>query len=609
MEEYENLPKIDGLPDDKVKRVVWAGGAVFYNDKNPEIPLVEVLLVEVDKYESEEKLSDKTYLAKIGLPQVDTVRFGTVFIGNRRTRQIWTGFKGYRENVNFSFDFWDNEPESIHFGAKNQEGQYYIWKSKFSFDAIADKQTKSRFLKSQLTKLITDNGVSVLIPSYEVLTVLLVPAEQSIRSKLLMCPMDDIVNEFLENYRYDSDNNEYIVRYYKKSKKESNLAFLAYLAMNNISRARISKIYSSITSGSRLDPKYPVVLPYHPTRLNIVCDGIWMNNKTFLCLRITHMDPPRDYNLKEESEREKRTIEKEDAPAGQNPKQETQDFDIDDLLVTPENNPNPRSPRVFIGSGVTVGSIKDMVSKEIITKENDAPIKVSAGKNDEDEPVPKEAPNNLSSGDHQNSQDTQGTGKLNQVEKTIDNPQECIDESDMFTKVIKSLSLLKDNDNCPLIGFLYIDNQGNKTSEAALCSFLYKEARLANSGTKWAYKEYNRKKKIFKPRGALILELILEDGGSAYLLEIEQKAEEKGFSGLLFNTGSGILSSSDIKKLLLEIVKLKGRFRIKNGSLQAVDLHSVAKSTPYTHYKDKNTKLLVMLFSKLIDNQDNRIFY
>lgn len=608
MEEYENLPRIGGLPDDKVKRVVLAGGAVFYNDRNPEIPLVEVLLVEADKYECEEKLSDKTYLAKIGAPQVDTVRFGTVFIGNRRTRQIWTDFKGYRENVNFSFDFRNNEPESIHFGAKNQDGQYYIWKSKFSFDAISDKAVKARFLRSPLTKLTTDNGVSVLIPSYEVLTALLVPAEQSIRSKLIINPMDFIVNEYLKSYRHDADSNTYVVEYFGNSKQETNLSFLAYLAMNEISRARISKIYSSVASGSRYSPKYPVVLPYHPSGLNIVCDGIWMDNKTFLCLRVTHMDLPRDFNLKEESEREKKPIEKENTPVESSPKQQVQDFDIDDLPVTPENNPNPRSPRVYIGSEVTVGSIKDIVSKEIITKESDTPIKVSDNKTDQDEPTIKEAPNNLSSGDDQNSQDTQGTGKLNQVEKTIDNPQECIDESDMFTKVIKSLSLLKDDENCPLTDFLYIDNKSNRSSEAALCSFLYKEAKLANSGTKWAYKEYDRKKKIFKPRGALVLELLLKDGERVYLLEIEQKAEEKGFSGLMFHPISVILSASGIKKLLLEIVQLRGRFRTKNGSLQAVDLESVAKSIPYTHYKDKYTKLFVMLFSKMIDDINNEFY-
>ncbi len=63
MEEFEKLPKVEGLPKDKRKRVVLASGAIFYNNINSAIPLVEVLLVEVKLVNNQEKLSDKVFIA------------------------------------------------------------------------------------------------------------------------------------------------------------------------------------------------------------------------------------------------------------------------------------------------------------------------------------------------------------------------------------------------------------------------------------------------------------------------------------------------------------------------------------------------------------------
>jgi len=523
MEEFEKLPKVEGLPKDKKKRIVLASGAIFYNNINSAIPLVEVLLVEVKLVNDKEELSDKIFIAEIGIPQLDSVRFGTVFVGERRTKQVWTDFNGYKENISFSFDFREHAPSTIHYGAKKQDGKYYINPYKFSFSMIKNTEVKSRFLNSKLTKLMTYNGVSVLIPSLEVLTSLITPAEQSIRSKLIMLPMDNIVTEYLKNYEFDSENKEYKIQYYEKSKKESNAAFLAYLSMNSIARGRISKIHDSVKLGKIYERKHPIVLPYHPTVLNMSADGIWMDNKTFLCLRIRHMDPPRDYKITEIQEVEKKKSSNEanlleEGTGGNN--QETKPYDIDDLVVTPGNNPSKRSPRTRISTEVTIGSIKDIMSKEIIiTESEDTDTPSKKNMDDENEDEKKEPPTKLSSGDNEDTQDSRGTAKLEQEEKLIDNPQECTEESDVFSKAIKALGALKNNKKSTLNDFFFIDSLGNKSSEIKVCSFLYPEARYRRSKTKWSYKVHNKKAKIFTPRGALIIELVLEDDKRAYILE------------------------------------------------------------------------------------------
>lgn len=608
MEEFEKLPKVEGLPKDKKKRIVLASGAIFYNNINSAIPLVEVLLVEVKLVNDKEELSDKIFIAEIGIPQLDSVRFGTVFVGERRTKQVWTDFNGYKENISFSFDFREHAPSTIHYGAKKQDGKYYINPYKFSFSMIKNTEVKSRFLNSKLTKLMTYNGVSVLIPSLEVLTSLITPAEQSIRSKLIMLPMDNIVTEYLKNYEFDSENKEYKIQYYEKSKKESNAAFLAYLSMNSIARGRISKIHDSVKLGKIYERKHPIVLPYHPTVLNMSADGIWMDNKTFLCLRIRHMDPPRDYKITEIQEVEKKKSSNEanlleEGTGGNN--QETKPYDIDDLVVTPGNNPSKRSPRTRISTEVTIGSIKDIMSKEIIiTESEDTDTPSKKNMDDENEDEKKEPPTKLSSGDNEDTQDSRGTAKLEQEEKLIDNPQECTEESDVFSKAIKALGALKNNKKSTLNDFFFIDSLGNKSSEIKVCSFLYPEARYRRSKTKWSYKVHNKKAKIFTPRGALIIELVLEDDKRAYILEIEQKNKGEKFAGLIFNTVDGSLNKIEIKNLLIEIAKLKGVIREKKDkSLQAVSLENVAFSEPYTHYKDKNTGLYLGLFGKLINEE------
>ncbi len=482
---------------------------------------------------------------------------------------------------------------------------------------IKNTEVKSRFLNSKLTKLMTHNDVSVLIPALEVLTSLITPAEQSIRSKLIMLPMDDIAIEYLKKYEYDSENEEYKIQYYEKSKKESNAAFLAYLSMNSIARERITKIHDSVKLGKIYERKHPTVLPYHPTILNMTADGVWMDNKTFLCLRIRYMEPPRDYKITEIREVEKKktsdeTDLPEDGEGGNN--QETKPYNIDDLVVTPENNPSKRSPRTRISTEVTIGSIKDIMSKETIVTEledTNTPSKKNMDDDNEDEEnEKKEPPKKLSSGDSEDTQDSRGTAKLEQEEKLIDSSQECIDESDVFSKVIKTLGALKNNKKSMIDDFFFIDSMGNKSSKINVCSFLYPEARYRKSKTKWSYKIHNRKAKIFKPRGALIIELVLEDDKRAYVLEIEQKNKGEKFAGLLFNTEDGLLSKIEIKNLLIEIAKLKGVIREKKDkSLQAVSLENVASSEPYTHYKDKGTGMYLGLFSKLISEETYNIIF
>jgi len=261
-EKFKNLPSIQGFPADDKKRVVLAFGPLYKNDSfASDMPLVEVLLVEIEEDDKgQEFLSSKykTYRTpKIGLPQLDSVRIGNIFIGKKRIERNWKEFNGYEEGVSFNFNFSKNEPETIHFGASRDNGSYYIDLDIFSLSVMTgDSADKARFLKAKFAKLTDEKGIAVLIPSLEVLTQMLIPKEQEIRNKLLMLSMDDIVSDYLKNYSYDASSNKYIFEM-KTGKDLSNMVFLAYLAMNPVSRGRISKIRDSIATESPLAAKYP----------------------------------------------------------------------------------------------------------------------------------------------------------------------------------------------------------------------------------------------------------------------------------------------------------------------------------------------------------------
>jgi len=601
--------KIPHLPDDNIRRMAHLPGAVFFNTINASIPIVEIPFVTLIKVDGREQLSNEFKRIKIGVSQLDNVKYGSIYEGQHNTGEIWARGKGYRENTMFTFDFDKYPPTSIPFMGRKEDGNYYIYRNKCNFDFIEDKGIKARFLQSQLTKLTTFNGVSVLIPALEVLSSIISPFEQSLRNKLLTNHIDDIVVEYLKSYTLDK--NSYTIEYNnQKTKKDTNSVLLAYMAMHNISRHRLSVIRSSIVEGDRNTPKYPTILPFHPHGLQLAADGIWMNNKIFLCLRIHQINMPSEYKVKVHIERDKETEKKEsDEPMLPPTEIEEIPFDMDDLGITHDNNPGNDTRRVYTTSDVIVSGLDGVVSQEVIYNEDDTPPG-EKGKPSEEEAIPieVEAPEDLSTGDQENTADAKGTAKLEHQENIVNNPEERVNESHLFTMIIQTLTYLTQQEENLLHSFSYLDDNGRGWDSPKLCNFLYPETKYRKAHTKWAYKVYNRQELIFIPRGALLLELCLINGKKAYLLEIEQKNSRDSYAGIIFNV-QGSFTKDEIKNFLVEIAKNKGVVRQqKNNSLQPITLKHVLEYIPYTHYRDKDEETYIDIINNLIGMASENIF-
>jgi hypothetical protein len=148
------------------------------------------------------------------------------------------------------------------------------------------QEKEEKFNKTNYTKLISDDGVTVLIPSIELFVSAYTPQHKIIKQRLLQFNLDNAINEFINLDNSKVENQEYHIGLHKKM-EDSNIKFLAYSKFNNISRNRISYLSSSLefNSGdiiSGYQVRYPIVLPYHPLHLSINSDGLWLNEKTFL---------------------------------------------------------------------------------------------------------------------------------------------------------------------------------------------------------------------------------------------------------------------------------------------------------------------------------------
>ena len=282
------IPRIDNFPNDDVLRVIWAYGAVYKNIGRTGVPEIYIMLIEID---SNGLLSEKKKIfRKISVAQIDIVRYMTIWKGDRRTTKIWKSFDNncYTENIQFSLD--TTTATSINFKTKKQNSDFtYFPPYRYKINNISNSKEYWKFANATFAKMETYNDITIIVPSMELFTSTYVPQEQQIRYKLIQKSLDDVLDDYI--HTCSIDEGRYKIEFYG-SKAESNIAFLAYAKFNKVSRQRILKLYSTLGGSWQNSDKYPVILPYHPTNLDLQGDGIWLDHKTFFMFRINQYSLP-----------------------------------------------------------------------------------------------------------------------------------------------------------------------------------------------------------------------------------------------------------------------------------------------------------------------------
>lgn len=577
-----NIPT---LPKDNLRRVVWCYGALIQNPSalstNP------LARIGIKTIQADGNLSDTTDVHDVTVTKLDRLKIGTIIEDQLATKDFWKKYpKPLIEDIHFSFNFDIHEPESIYFGESLPDSKNkYIPPFAYSLGTFNDKFTLHRFLNSRLTKLLTPQGITILIPSVEFFTSAIVPHKE-IRTDLLKLPLHALTDKYLLSASIDwSDGYKYRIES-KEPHTDRTSTFLAYARLNDISISRLSKLRASMLTASPKIPaseKDPIVLPYHPSNLALRGDGIWITPKLFFMFRINDCSIPTDYDIHctNSIERAKNTVPK---PKNNNSDNEEppqpiphEEYEIDD-----KNDPNPNLGKKYITSPVGTIGPKPNITRSINVIETDR-TKYTIEDNQQ-EPPSENNPDDIeseetnihpvSSGEPIHSKDSEFVKPLDLKEKTT--PNSLPADLQKMANALMELAATKDS---KIDSVIFIDKKTSEYSKPISISFHTHELR-PDYEKKWhILKKEKQANGTIKSilRQFLIAKIVFKDKTTGYLLEIQTRASESFFS-LLFNTNTTVITSKDLKKLLIAIMENKGRYTTRTVSSKSTS--SSAPKTP-----------------------------
>lgn len=573
-----NYPRIEAFPDDQQIRVIWWYGPVFKNHSNSSVPLVKIL---TKLLTPEGKLSEKVQIFKVTLPELDLIRIGTIWKGKKRLNRVWKYLNGYVEGQEFSFNFREHPPLSIHFSDKKPNSTYWhIPKFKYDLGNFPEhSEHKFQFYNSTLTKLINTNGLTVLIPSLEFLTSAISPEHKQIRSGLLQYSLDDLTSRHLKRATVDA-NGDYMIELIE-ARLDANLTLLSYLRLNQTSRARLSKLWTSMqrtainkSTGLAYEEKYPEILPFHPTEMTLQGDGIKIDENTFLILRINGFSLPTDHDIRLLSTLYKTNPKESNGNSGNSSYYNPDEVEEEELDVTNNSTPHWQAGTAHIRSEVSIIGSRPSITEELEVKENTVPKVPKEGN--------KQEASDLSSGEPDSREDSFGTAalKTSPLENTVQ-------LSDNFKKIVDALHVLVEDEKSSISSFFYISNDASERTSPAYCMIGKNQLPDEYTG-KWHTIEKiddGSEKPKYRLRKFLLLKVILNDNRSAYLLEIQRKSSES-FFGLLFRVPIGAITSRTIIDLLGTIAKNRGVYtKRQNSSLVPIEL-PVSPILVFRHYEN-----------------------
>jgi hypothetical protein len=617
MQEKNKIEKLPfrNLPDNDNYYLVLNYCAAVKLKNESLIPNIQVILrkVNIDNLTVIKKSPD--IVVYLPIPELDDVRIGSVWKRRQKVLDRWKNFDNleYMEDVNFNFDFTLHNPRIVKFNEKIDS----LGDSLSNIYKINFQEKEEKFNKTNYTKLISDDGVTVLIPSIELFVSAYTPQHKIIKQRLLQFNLDNAINEFINLDNSKVENQEYYIGLYKKW-EDSNIKFLAYAKFNNISRKRISYLYSSLefNSGDTISGyqvRYPIVLPYHPIHLFISSDGLWLNEKTFLIQRIYTISIPSDITVKaiiegtihkvekkfykpEKKESKPKIIESEE----QNQNNENGITNLLEVtnITGMDSNKQPRRRESLYRVQTQVKTIDDNKPKIEILNKEEKKIELIEDSGAEDN---KQI-------DVQNDQETSKINKEN-IENVDGSDAEKLPSGDN-SKQIKYLTSHRDIETNILLNqiieilnnfkreqfildYKFLDKNFKELNELKETTFY--ETLLNNEFDKkdlednW-YKLKKRENGELKELGYreyFLIEIKLIDK-YCYLLEIGKKESESSYLGVIFrNTDLNKLRSVNLVEILKKIVENEGNYSKKDPSiinvkkLKAVDLG--VKYEKYSH--------------------------
>jgi len=547
------------FPDDKIERVVWWYGPIYIkNSTSTTAPEVDVLMRTTDQ--GIIKKAKKFYTYKIPLSELSIVRIGSLWKGQKSLGKL------EKKSISAQFEFnLSNYTPTFAKTFDSDNGKFIIPHDKYSFSYPHhkdNKKNKALYGASRLTKLIALNGVSILIPSLEILTSMYTPNEMDIRRKLITQDFNTLLNDYIEPKKSELINGDTYSIHLKNQKDTSNSVFLAHLALNPITKVRVSNIWPDLQTQSknRYEARYPSIPPYHSAKLKVSVNGIWLDNKkTFLAFRVNTFSLPNEMKIQ-------RIIKSSgnnnnDDCSSSNSSSARQSIVSSGLPITGYTDPNSNAGVAKTRSQVSILSEKDsdhpIIEDIILTTPQSSGSKPM---------VPEEAPQQLSSGEENSSSSNRRIAKIEQTEEIEDiRDHYNIDQTQVISLVDEALLELKTSHFISKI--TYIDENGSEHHNFHLATFPPTLINQRLIGT-WPL-TFER-----KSRRCLIVKLELSNSKTLFLLEIERKSKNEAFSGLLFTQPLTSLTSQTVFLLMKAIAINKGKYKkyTSTGEMRLLDI-------------------------------------
>ncbi|MDN5079603.1 hypothetical protein O8C89_03600 [Aliarcobacter butzleri] len=567
----EKIPPIENFPDDEIYRVIWAYGSLQKGTTITTVPEIYVLLVNLEYDVSKKKYQlnpYKTNIVKISIAQLDIARYMTIWKGKKRVEDNWEDFNEYEKNKKFRLDSTTSICESYSKKIDEKKYESFFPKEKYKLPYLGNIDDFLKFSYVTFTK-ISNEEYDVVIPSMELYTSTYTPHEQQIRNKLIQFSLDDTLNDYVKLAKEES--SKYIIELYH-SKTTTNISFLAYSSLNNMTRQRLSELRSSLENG-KLD-KYPIILPYHPSSISLQGDGFWIDDKTFFMLRINKYSLPADIeidNITDEIE-----VEENNKSNSKNTTISSIKRDLDnyELPVTNNHNPHIRNASLSIISEIELlndseHKIENKKKTTIIEKTDNTSLVQNTGNIQ-----------NVSSSEADNANDSENTGKLYiKSENTLHQ----LKALDLF---LNSINLIKDNNkyiddeknSIKIDELYYLDKDSNLNIDKCFIEFKdILEAKNEKSTFVYMKQIKEHKTEFLGNRKCLVLKICLNNASWFYLIEIERKDDNEGFSGLLFKPTKEF-DKKELEDLLMDFINKKGIVKnIEYKNKFVIFKHSVDK--------------------------------
>lgn len=636
--------KIVGMPDNDYIYLVIKYGCIVKMNNRATIPKIQVVLRKIDRMNYLPENKSKDIIVYLAMNELDAVRLGTFWKRQMRLEQKCTNFEHfeYAENLEFSFNFNIYSPTVINYNQyliELNNSLENIYKLNLPCVYKSDLNRINLLKETKYVKLTNSQGIIVLIPCLELFASAFTPENKMIKESLLQYDLDTSISKYLnidKCYIYD---NTYYIDLKTNDLGLRNKEFLAYMKFNDISRERVKKLWNSLElDQNKFDGKYPVrfpvVLPYHPTYLEISACGLWLNEKVFFILRIYNRNIPKDNQVRTTYKNQEIEIQEEgvkyynsnpkDEPEleGLNENNQDEDNQLNIILET-ENvelkldsgeEPSKRNYRQRIVSEVGILGDDAQIEHHIIN-EHHTIIREELIENKEKGDKTGKG-ENLLSGEINNasidlsSAENSSTQENEILHLHVEAKFNSEETKHLFESVISALNDIKKDEKKFEFEFLdstfvskksflkttFFDTIINTSRVPKVDSWYKLKQRKDNRLVELGYREY-------------LLIKINWNKMSCFLLEIGKK-EGEGYSGLVFYIEDIDNVSITLSTLLKEIVNQKGAYSKKDSIkkvLTPISLpvkyetykHLINKSNEYVNLKKKIKEKIEDLYKKI----------